>query len=881
MIKNLFISVALIVLAVFAGCTPQSNYPAFPQSVVLTQKGDFIKGQDFDASKFEVVVTYLDGSKETLKDAALTYVDKKDGTAGVSADDTVSINVGKDYNGNDVKTEVNISRVYTIDSISAVLANTGAIAVSDVDDLATGTATADSALFVVTAKYGSNEVVLPTSVYEVTVGAEKVDLEATEVAAKATIAIDSTSNIGKSNKNVAPCTVDVTVSKTASTAPSTVVASVDMIVSANFSIPAFDYEGTIPEDLIDTSKIRVTVTYDDSTEAKSHTATVDANTVNGLEFFWADPATGEPLNGAYVSTDFTDKAANGVSTSDSTVAIGATFKGETVGNVAKVAVAKTTLKLEAAAGTVLYAGDDLADLTADDFRALLTVGNAKTAEVPVTEDMLTITAVESSSSSTAVTGTLSENNVVTVKATYNGLTTSGENAVELTVNGAQYVDYTYDNMVVTLAKDFEIAKQIYNSSINNLLDSAVVSVKADKTDANGKKEKGVDVSDLVKLSYTTTAASTSAGTALEDDKDLSKLEVGSESLYIQAELEYGAESPVYASAAVEVVAPVITKVEITPTYAKDAVIGAEVTWTVKVSTADGYIDETEEITDGEYTLAGYTVAYFQNNGDASALPVAIDEEAINNIVLKLTKDGASYESAQGVNLPAGKGYVTVVLSELKAAQAEGYKPYIGDSISTRTADYSLVLGDDEKLGTEEGVTVTGTVSDADMPKITKIVPKVTNWAITDTASDNTVEVYVTYRGANGVTTEKLETQVEVTGQAWVDGTIAMSINSTALSTDSSKPTYISSSSVTFASNADIEAADGSKINGEPTYTYAVDGDEFTETTSGDDENAVVTGYKYEAAEGDGTATITVTYPVKNGTREAKFYITAVEPAEEA
>ena len=864
--KNIFISVALIVLAVLAGCTPQSNFPAFPQSVVLTQKGDFIKGQDFDASKFEIVVTYLDGSKETLKDAALTYTDKEGGTNGVSADDTVSINVGKDYNGNDVKTEVNISRVYTIDSISAVLANTGAIAVSDVDDLEDGTATADSALFVVTAKFGSNEVVLPTSAYGVTVSAEKVDGEATEVAAKATIALNSTSNIGKANTNVADCTVDVTVSKTASTPDSTVVASVNSIKSVNFEIPAFNYEGTISEDLIDTAKITVNVTYDDK-KSKD----VIANTVEGLEFFWADPATGEPLNGAYVSTDFTGKADSGVNINDSTVAIGATFKGEAVGNAAKVAIAQTTLKLEAAAGTVLYAGDDLADLTADDFRVLLTVGKAKTVEVPVTEDMLTIKLSTDSNSD----GKLGENDVVTVTATYNGLTTSAANDVELTVKGAQYVDYTYDNMVVTLAKDFEIAKQIYNSSINNLLDSAVVSVKADKTDANGKKEKGVDVSDLVKLSYTTTAASTSAGTALEDDKDLSKLEVGSESLYIQAELEYGAESPVYASAAVEVVAPVITKVEITPTWAKDAVIGAEVTWTVKVSTADGYIDETEEITDGEYTLAGYTVAYFQNNGDASALPVAIDEEAINNIVLKLTKDGASYESAQGVNLPAGKGYVTVVLSELKAAQAEGYKPYIGDSISTRTADYSLVLGEDEKLGTEEGVTVTGTVSDADMPKITKIVPKVTNWAITDTASENTVDVYVTYRGENGVTTDKLTTQVQVTGQAWVNGALTMKLGGNALSTDSSKATVISATSYQF-SNATFEG----DIKGEPNYTYAVEEVAGTVKPSetGEDDAKVVTGFDISA---DSTAKITVTYPVKGGTNKISFYVTTIQPTEEA
>ena len=102
--SNILLSVALIVVAILAGCSNDSVYPAFPQSATITQTGDFMLGQEFDSSKFQVVVTYLDGSVKTLNNAVLTFTD---GTPadGVTAGDKVSISVGTDYNGKEVKTE--------------------------------------------------------------------------------------------------------------------------------------------------------------------------------------------------------------------------------------------------------------------------------------------------------------------------------------------------------------------------------------------------------------------------------------------------------------------------------------------------------------------------------------------------------------------------------------------------------------------------------------------------------------------------------------------------------------------------------------------------------------------------------------------------------
>ena len=114
---------ALMALAMFVGCEQASVFPHFPATATIRQVGDFVEGQIFDASKFVVDVTYLDGSRSTITDAALTYTDDDD-IPGVSSADTVSVNVGNDYYGDPVDYTANISRIYQISYVTLSTAET-------------------------------------------------------------------------------------------------------------------------------------------------------------------------------------------------------------------------------------------------------------------------------------------------------------------------------------------------------------------------------------------------------------------------------------------------------------------------------------------------------------------------------------------------------------------------------------------------------------------------------------------------------------------------------------------------------------------------------------------------------------------------------------
>ena len=62
---------AVMALAMFVGCDNAPVYPSFPTGGYVAQIGDFVEGQSFDASKFQVIATYLDGSQKTVKDGPL------------------------------------------------------------------------------------------------------------------------------------------------------------------------------------------------------------------------------------------------------------------------------------------------------------------------------------------------------------------------------------------------------------------------------------------------------------------------------------------------------------------------------------------------------------------------------------------------------------------------------------------------------------------------------------------------------------------------------------------------------------------------------------------------------------------------------------------
>ncbi len=763
--KSILLTTALIALAILAGCSESVVYPTIPSAVSIRQTGDFVAGQDFDASKFEVKVTYLSGASEVLENAALELW----GSAadGVTAGDQVYVNVGKNIDGYDVEYTANISRIYSVTSAKATTEEA-----SFAIDATTGTATnVDPGLFTVTV-YGSNgePIVLGPSNYTVRIEA---DTAAAGYAAAETVEADAviefSGNIKTANTGLSNIRIPVTATKTA-TIPSDDITSISFKNSScAFKFAAFDYEGNLPE--IDPAQLSFDLTYSDGNSDSA----VKGSDIEGLELSYVDVTTGDPITEKINSTDFVSMAAAG---GNSTIAIEATVNGVTTASNYTVPVKITAVVLEylGGEGEGIVTGTPVDEVVLDpsDFRAYVTLDGKYAETITLTADMLSVALP-----ATGNVGAVGSN--VAVAATYMGL--SGN--ANVPVIAREYVtDVEYSDLTVTLVKGFSIAKQHYNSSIEDLLDSAVASVTATKTTkgetvADDVVEEDVDVSDLVELSYTKTEASTGAGTAYDGDGlDTTKLTA----LYVQAKLDYGAEDVLYKTASVTIVDPEVASVVIEPTYTANPAINAEVKWNVKVNTADGWIF------DGEYKstfatdlgLTDATVKYYVDGATDSALPATIEKEAQQNIVLKINE----VQSAQGVNLPAGRGYVTVDLKTLTAKQVADQTQYIGETISTANNYYELVVA---AGGTMTGVTTVGEVPDSYLPVIDHVeAAQVEGWTLTGTPANDTVYVYVRYTGIDGVKVEKLENAVQVTSTPWVglpegQSVVTLSIGGHALS----------------------------------------------------------------------------------------------------
>ena len=843
--SNILLSVALIVVAILAGCSNDSVYPAFPQSATITQTGDFMLGQEFDSSKFQVVVTYLDGSVKTLNNAVLTFTDGTQAD-GVTAGDKVSISVGTDYNGKAVKAEGTISRVYQISSLTASTAVASFKADSSFDSDGTSL---DPALFTVTAKYGDNDVVLGASNYTVDMKpADSVEdmtdeelAAATELPAVATVTL--TGNLAVNNIKTA--TVDVKASKEAGTVPSGDVKSIVGFQSSAqpFQFAAFDYE-TLPE--IDRTKVKFDVKLDNGT-TDGEAAVMTAEELGSDLVLTYVNKDGFEIS-AFDSIDFSAKNAN----DGSGIYLHATWKGTAVSKDYEVTIADTSIAVQYN-GKGYIETTKLADIDLNpaDFRVVLTVGTEKSILSLAADDFFWADSENATEATKEVDmpAYSSGTGCLYVGVNYNGVDSLTNAKVPSLDKNATYVDYTLSNMVVELDEDFSIAKQYYNESIENLLTADIIkSIKATTDDASvTDKTVTISASD-VKLAYTTS----NSGAKFTENEDFKFDET---SLYVQVTYEYGAAAPLvgYAEVTIEN-EPAITSVELEPSYGEGVTapaIETAITWNVKVNTADGYLYDgvTTGLTSGT-GISSTDVKYYVD-GVEEALPTAVGEEAVNNVVIKVK----GIESAQGVNVPVGKGYVEV--TKFTVTQSKDYVAYLTDLVSTDPEDYTLA---------ETGYEPKGEVAESDMPEIISVKPAVTNAVV---VANNTVDVTVRYLGKSGELETQVVKDVKVTGTAWVEGTPELKLGDVVISMNESAPTEIEEGTYTFAK----DFTNGLTAHGSTTIVYS-----SVTTSEGTFRPNGATGFGIDA---DGTGTITIKYTNKDGEQTANFYVKGVEPAPEA
>ena len=95
--KSIFVvALAALMLIAFTACEQQPNVwnpnGKTPTMATITQTGSFVYGQQFDASKFAVEVTYEDGSVSTISGSGIVTLDG--GSSWVKDGDKVSVELG-------------------------------------------------------------------------------------------------------------------------------------------------------------------------------------------------------------------------------------------------------------------------------------------------------------------------------------------------------------------------------------------------------------------------------------------------------------------------------------------------------------------------------------------------------------------------------------------------------------------------------------------------------------------------------------------------------------------------------------------------------------------------------------------------------------------
>ena len=138
--KSILVSLVVAILAAmtFVGCSDSVVYPKTITGAEITQTGDFLTGQAFDSNKFEVTVTYLDGSTSTTSGSVVLHSSEP----GYVVDGSYVTYTAEDFKGNEIYRELTVS-VSSIKSLS----------VSGPETYVTGTKEINKADLTVTATY--------------------------------------------------------------------------------------------------------------------------------------------------------------------------------------------------------------------------------------------------------------------------------------------------------------------------------------------------------------------------------------------------------------------------------------------------------------------------------------------------------------------------------------------------------------------------------------------------------------------------------------------------------------------------------------------------------------------------------------------------------
>ena len=586
---------AVMALAMFVGCDNAPVYPSFPTGGYVAQIGDFVEGQSFDASKFQVIATYLDGSKKVIEDASVLYTDT-DKDYKLSTGDTVSAIVGFDYNNNQLKGEGTVT-VYPVERYEVTAAEK-TYTVGDVS----------SADLSVTAYYinGKGELA-------------NMQVSASDAGLTASVSRDAettgTMTVKIGGDVIAK--IDVTVEEE-------VVEPFAKLKGIKFkagAIAQYDYAEPIEFTFDD---FEVTA-YREGSETSE--IVEDAEDLPGFE---VKAVRGDGLD--MQASDWAFKSQTRTS-----LKVVASFNGTTAEGSIKVVKPVITVAYR---GEGIVEGTKLADVVLDpaDFFITEKVSGRTPATVQLDAKDATFTFVDGMGEPYGEDAVMPEynkeaanNGQVHVKTIYNGYDGNDVVIDALSANYAKEITI----MQVTLVDGYSIAKQQYTTDINDTLTTAVI--KSITATQDGETIE-IDPADVT-VKYTTDRV----GTALKDGTDLTNANY----LFVEASYEYGGKEPAVGYAVVSLTTAKVEKVTLSAKYTYTNASGnpmanSPITWSIETSNANGVVNEDA------------VAAQTWQNGKLSAATNTVSATESYQVMVVV----AGIES-NIVNVPVGAGYLTV------------------------------------------------------------------------------------------------------------------------------------------------------------------------------------------------------------------------------
>ncbi len=692
---SIFLTAALIVVAILAGCSDSVAITGLPQSVKsgkIIQTGDFLDGQAFDPQKFSVEITYDNGTIAPADSAVSVRLVDQDGTADIG--DRLEALIGYDVYGDPVYAEGSLS-AYMIKSVSVTGPSSYVNkAVPKASDLTVTATYLDSKNAEKTMVLGSDEFKVTDVVY----ANNNIGPNASQTSVDAVATVKPVVGQGDTAE-VAPVTGEFAFTATFEAAELPVI---EKIVAVSFKngteIPAWIYDG-VPAPSFDDLVVRVQYAGKDYEAGEYDTLTSDP----GFELEYVDAANYETIT----TDDFTEM------TSVRAAYTYGDFSGITTnGAGAGTATVKApTLTVAPLTGVSFVKESKLAAPDASDYVVTVEINN----DIQfITEGVeFAFSATEVTDASVAITVPETVGDSLYIVATYRGIRNSGDLAACLVEKGTPVVE---EITAVTFKDDLDLPNRAYYTDTNlTALKPATGAVASVTVQMNDGTTQVLTSESTTKFELDTTAYYFSADEddkVSKDNKNIETIEVGEDTYYdVNADELFVKVSitgtEVVGFFSVDTEASEVKAITATPkyTYTKDndgktPMLDSPITWTaVTYDAADG------NVIDPAYAANNWVLVV--DGVEVANKTVTVGAEAKSyNAYTTLNNTGFVEMGVKTNGIPVGSGYIDV--TNLSATIGTAFDKLVGKPITAPTTANAYVIS---------GYEAKGTVATSDQPKI--------------------------------------------------------------------------------------------------------------------------------------------------------------------